>query len=133
MPQSISNRIEGDRYAMPVMPPGDTLQQKLRKTIKALTQSAPGRRAAALSAAWIAATGCEANIALYDAEEALRTYRVIESELRAELRHVMSRAYNTEPHSATRTNIATMVSYLEDLERQAIATKPPRNRRKRSS
>ena len=49
------------------MPPGDTSYNKKRQvTIKALTQS---RRAAALSAAWIAATGCEANIA------SLRTYR----------------------------------------------------------
>ena len=48
-------------------------------------------------AVWIAATGCEADLNHYDPEEALRTYRLIESELRAELRIGLGRAITNAP------------------------------------
>ena len=94
MPQSISNRLK------------EIVIQCLsiyNKNFKALTQSAPGRRALAV----IAILHCN-------------HFRVIESD-RAELRHVMSKYRATfvlrEP--------ILMVSYLEDLELSSF-TKPPR-------
>src|SRR5699024_1663220 len=82
---------------------------RLRTTVKEFAASAPGRRAAALAAVWIAATGCDADLTTYDAEDALRTYRLAESELRAELRMTMARAYDNEPHPDTRATMAQML------------------------
>ncbi|GAB4564089.1 MAG: hypothetical protein Tsb0020_13860 [Haliangiales bacterium] len=99
--------------------------------MKEFAQASPGRRAAALAAVWIAATGCEADLATYDAEEALRTYRLIESELRAELRLTMGRAIHNEPHIDTRKAMLKMLEYLEELESAAVAPRPNRRRRRR--
>jgi len=99
--------------------------------VKEFAAASPGRRAAALAAVWIAATGCEADLAVYDAEEALRTYRVIESELRAELRITMARAINNEPHVDTRATMVRMLEHLEELESAAVAPRPQRRRRRR--
>ncbi len=93
--------------------------------------SQPGRRAAALAAVWIAATGCEADLGHYDPEEALRTYRLIESELRAELRISLGRAITNEPHAATRNTMISMLEHLEELEAAAVAPRPARRRRRR--
>jgi hypothetical protein len=93
--------------------------------------SQPGRRAAALAAVWIAATGCEADLNHYDPEEALRTYRLIESELRAELRISLGRAITNEPHAATRITMIQMLEHLEELEAAAVAPRPARRRRRR--
>jgi hypothetical protein len=108
-----------------------TVRQRLRTTVKDFGSASPGRRAAALAAVWIAATGCEADLGTYDAEDALRTYRLAESELRAELRLAMARAINNEPHVATRTTMIHMLEHLEDLEQAAVAPKPQRRRRRR--
>ena len=91
----------------------------------------PGRRAAALAAVWIAATGCEADLHHYDPEEALRTYRLVESELRAELRISLGRAITNEPHAATRNTMISMLEHLEELEAAAVAPRPARRRRRR--
>jgi len=99
--------------------------------VKEFGASSPGRRAAALAAMWIAATGCEADLTCYDGEEALRTYRLAESELRAELRLTMARAINSEPHIDTRNTMIDMLERLEELEQAAVAPKPPRRRRRR--
>ncbi len=80
---------------------------------------------------WIAATGGEADLTTYDAEDALRTYRLIESELRAELRLTMARAIKNEPHLDTRNTMLKMLEYLEDLEAVAVAPRPQRRRRRR--
>src|SRR5262249_36708174 len=87
--------------------------------------------AAALAAVWIAATGCEADLGHYDPEEALRTYRLIESELRAELRISLGRAITNEPHPATRNTMISMLEHLEELEAAAVAPRPARRRRRR--
>ncbi|HET6612318.1 MAG TPA: hypothetical protein VFG83_10025 [Kofleriaceae bacterium] len=107
------------------------MRSRLRTTVKHFSTANPGRRAAALAAVWIAATGCEADLSAYDADEALRTYRLAESELRAELRLTMARAITNEPHSDTRQSMIQMLERLEVLEQAAIAPKPQRRRRRR--
>ena len=101
------------------------------RRVKDFAVSQPGRRAAALAAVWIAATGCEADLNHYDPEEALRTYRLIESELRAELRIRLGRAITNEPHAATRNTMISMLEHLEELEAAAVAPRPARRRRRR--
>jgi hypothetical protein len=128
----VLRRIDDDKDGMVALPPVNLVRQRLRKTVKEFAVSQPGRRAAALTAVWVAATGCDADLAAYDAEEALRIYRLAESELRAELRLTMARAHDSEPHVATRHTMATMIAHLEELERQAVAPKPQRRRRRRS-
>ena len=113
------------------LPPMQTVRQRLRQTVKEFAASSPGRRAAALAAVWIAATGCEADLSEYDAEDALRTYRLAESELRAELRMTMARAINNEPHAPTRQTMSEMLEHLEALEAAAVAPRPQRRRRRR--
>ncbi len=113
------------------LPPMHTVRQRLRQTVKEFAASSPGRRAAALAAVWIAATGCESDLNEYDAEDALRTYRLAESELRAELRMTMARAINNEPHAPTRASMVKMLERLEQLEAEAVAPKPQRRRRRR--
>lgn len=113
------------------MPPIPVVRRRLRTTVKDFAQAAPGRRAAALAAVWIAATGGESDLTTYDAEDALRTYRVIESELRAELRLSLARAINNEPHDDTRKSMVRMLEHLEELETAAVAPRPQRRRRRR--
>jgi hypothetical protein len=133
MTRTVLRRNDDDKDGLVALPPVNLVRQKLRKTVKEFGVSSPGRRAAALAAVWVAATGCEADLSAYDAEEALRTYRLAESELRAELRMSMARAHDNEPHSDTRFTIARMLGHLEELEQQAVAPKPQRRRRRRSS
>jgi hypothetical protein len=121
-----------DTDGLVALPSITLVRQRLRTTVKEFAIAAPGRRAAALAAVWIAATGCEADIEAYDPEEALRTYRVAESELRAELRLTMARAINNEPHQDTRDTMVAMLERLEELEQAAVAPKPQRRRRRRS-
>jgi len=130
--RQVLRRIDDDKDGMVALPPVNLVRQRLRKTVKEFAVSQPGRRAAALTAVWVAATGCDADLAAYDPEEALRIYRLAESELRAELRLTMARAHDSEPHVATRQTMATMIEHLEELERQAVAPKPQRRRRRRS-
>jgi hypothetical protein len=130
--RQVLRRIDDDKDGMVALPPVNLVRQRLRKTVKEFAVSSPGRRAAALTAVWVAATGCDADLDAYDAEEALRIYRLAESELRAELRLTMARAHDSEPHPATRNTMAQMIEYLEELERQAVAPKPARRRRRRS-
>jgi len=120
-----------DDDGLVALPPISTVRQRLRITVKEFAQSHPGRRAAALAAVWIAATGGEADISTYDPEDALRTYRLIESELRAELRLTMARAIKNEPHVDTCNTMLKMLEYLEELEQVAVAPRPPRRRRRR--
>jgi hypothetical protein len=120
-----------DNDGLVALPPVQTVRQRLRVTVKEFAASSPGRRAAALAAVWIAATGCEADLAQYDPEDALRTYRLAESELRAELRLTMARAINNEPHPDTRDAMVQMLERLEELEQAAVAPKPQRRRRRR--
>ncbi len=124
-------RSDEDNDGLVALPPIHTVRQRLRSTVKEFGVSSPGRRAAALAAVWIAATGCEADLTQYDAEDALRTYRLAESELRAELRMTMARAINNEPHVPTRQSMIRMLEYLEELEQAAVAPKPQRRRRRR--
>ena len=86
MTRPVLRRPDDDNDGLVALPPIPLVRQRLRSTVKDFAVSQPGRRAAALAAVWIAATGCEADLNHYDPEEALRTYRLIESELRAELR-----------------------------------------------
>lgn len=132
MTRPVLRRIDEDKDGLVALPPVNLVRQRIRQTVKEFAASQPGRRAAALAAVWVAATGCDADLGEYDAEDALRTYRLAESELRAELRLTMGRAYDTEPHEGTRRAIATMLEHLEELERQAVAPKPQRRRRRRS-
>jgi hypothetical protein len=120
-----------DHDGLVALPPINQVRQRLRKNVKEFAKSSPGRRAAALAAVWIAATGCESDLTYYDAEDALRTYRLAESELRAELRLTMARAINNEPHADTRLTMIQMLEYLEELEQAAVAPKPHRRRRRR--
>jgi hypothetical protein len=113
------------------LPPVSVVRQRLRATVREFAIASPGRRAAALAAVWIAATGCESDLTQYDAEDALRTYRLAESELRAELRLTMARAINNEPHPDTRNTMIDMLERLEELEQAAVAPKPQRRRRRR--
>ncbi len=124
-------RYEEESDGLVALPPIPVVRQRLRTTVKEFAVSQPGRRAAALAAVWIAATGNEADLTTYDAEDALRTYRLIESELRAELRLTMARAVNNEPHLDTRNSMVKMLSYLEELEGAAVAPRPTRRRRRR--
>ena len=120
-----------DGDGLVAFPPVAVVRQRLRTTVKEFATSSPGRRAAALAAVWIAATGCESDLSQYDAEEALRTYRLAESELRAELRMTVARAINNEPHPDTRNTMIDMLERLETLEQEAVAPKPQRRRRRR--
>jgi hypothetical protein len=120
-----------DSDGLVALPPVAVVRQRLRTTVKEFAHAAPGRRAAALAAVWIAATGCEADLSVYDGEDALRTYRLAESELRAELRLTMARAINNEPHPDTRESMVHMLERLEELEQAAVAPKPQRRRRRR--
>jgi hypothetical protein len=120
-----------DSDGLVALPPVTLVRSRLRTTVKDFASAPPGRRAAALAAVWIAATGCEADLTSYDGEDALRTYRLAESELRAELRLSMARAINSEPHAATRLTMIAMLERLEELEQAAVAPKPQRRRRRR--
>lgn len=122
---------EDDQDGLVALPSISTVRHRLRATVKDFAAASPGRRAAALAAVWIAATGCEAELSAYDAEEALRTYRMAESELRAELRMTMARAIHDEPHQDTRDTMIAMLERLEELEQAAVAPKPQRRRRRR--
>jgi hypothetical protein len=127
----VLRRIEDDNDGLVALPPIPVVRQRLRTTVKDFGTAQPGRRAAALAAVWIAATGCEADLSSYDPEEALRTYRLVESELRAELRMSLGRAITTEPHAGTRTTMISMLEHLEELEAAAVAPRPQRRRRRR--
>jgi hypothetical protein len=131
MTRPVLRRLDDDNDGLVAMPPIPVVRQRLRTTVKDFAQAAPGRRAAALAAVWIAATGGESDLTTYDAEDALRTYRVIESELRAELRLSLARAINNEPHEDTRKTMVQMLEYLEELETAAVAPRPQRRRRRR--
>jgi hypothetical protein len=131
MTRPVLRRIEDDNDGLVALPPVPLVRQRLRKTVKEFAVSSPGRRAAAVAAVWIAATGCEADLSTYDGEEALRTYRLVESELRAELRLTMARAINNEPHVDTRNQMIRMLELLEELEAAAVAPRPQRRRRRR--
>jgi len=122
---------DDDADGLVALPPVSLVRQRLRTTVKEFAKASPGRRAAALAAVWIAATGCESDLTYYDAEDALRTYRLAESELRAELRLTLARAINNEPHEDTRLTMIQMLEYLEELEQAAVAPKPQRRRRRR--
>lgn len=124
-------RPEDETDGLVALPPIHIVRQRLRTTVKEFAVSQPGRRAAALAAVWIAATGCEADLNYYDPEEALRTYRLIESELRAELRIGLGRAITNEPHAPTRATMIQMLEHLEELEAAAVAPRPARRRRRR--
>ena len=124
-------RTEDDNDGLVALPPVNLVRQRLRQTVKEFALSQPGRRAAALAAVWIAATGCEADLNLYDPEEALRTYRLIESELRAELRIGLGRGITNEPHPPARNTMIQMLEHLEELEAAAVAPRPTRRRRRR--
>lgn len=124
-------RPDEDNDGLVALPPLPLVRQRLRSSVKDFGTSQPGRRAAALAAVWIAATGCEADLNHYDPEEALRTYRLIESELRAELRISLGRAITNEPHAATRITMIQMLEHLEELEAAAVAPRPARRRRRR--
>ena len=131
MTRPVLRRIDDDADGLVALPPIATVRQRLRITVKEFGTASPGRRAAALAAVWIAATGSEADLTTYDAEDALRTYRLIESELRAELRLTMGRAIRNEPHQGTRDTMLKMLGYLEELEHAAVAPRPQRRRRRR--
>jgi hypothetical protein len=131
MTRPVLRRLDDDADGLVALPPIPVVRARLRQTVKEFAKSSPGRRAAALAAVWIAATGVEADLSTYDAEDALRTYRLIESELRAELRITMHRAIQNEPHVDTRETMLQMLSYLEDLESAAVAPRPQRRRRRR--
>ena len=131
MTRPVLRRHDDDNDGLVALPPIPVVRQRLRTTVKEFAASSPGRRAAALAAVWIAATGCEADLSTYDPEEALRTYRLIESELRAELRLTMGRAINNEPHVDTRNAMIRMLEHLEELETAAVAPRPTRRRRRR--
>jgi hypothetical protein len=131
MTRPVLRRPEEDSDGLVALPPVPLVRQRLRSTVKDFASSQPGRRAAALAAVWIAATGCEADLKYYDPEEALRTYRLVESELRAELRISIGRAITNEPHAATRSTMIQMLEFLEELEAAAVAPRPARRRRRR--
>lgn len=131
MTRPVLRRLDDDADGLVAMPPIPVVRRRLRTTVKDFAQAAPGRRAAALAAVWIAATGGESDLTTYDAEDALRTYRVIESELRAELRLSLARAINNEPHDDTRKSMVRMLEHLEELETAAVAPRPQRRRRRR--
>jgi len=116
MTRPVLRRPDDDNDGLVALPPVPLVRQRLRASVKEFASSQPGRRAAALAAVWIAATGCEADLGHYDPEEALRTYRLIESELRAELRISLGRAITNEPHAATRNTMISMLEHLEELE-----------------
>jgi hypothetical protein len=131
MTRPVLRRPDDDNDGLVALPPVPLVRQRLRASVKDFAASQPGRRAAALAAVWIAATGCEADLHHYDPEEALRTYRLVESELRAELRISLGRAITNEPHAATRNTMISMLELLEELEAAAVAPRPARRRRRR--
>jgi hypothetical protein len=131
MTRPVLRRNDDDNDGLVALPPVPLVRQRLRTTVKEFAASQPGRRAAAVAAVWIAATGNEADLTLYDPEEALRTYRLIESELRAELRISLGRAITNEPHPPTRNTMISMLEHLEELEAAAVAPRPTRRRRRR--
>src|SRR5258706_13110778 len=101
MTRPVLRRPDDDNDGLVALPPVPLVRQRLRASVKEFATSQPGRRAAALAAVWIAATGCEADLNHFDPEEALRTYSLIESELRAELRINLGRAITNERQPAT--------------------------------
>src|SRR5882757_2485962 len=127
MTRPVLRRPDDDNDGLVALPPVPLVRQRLRASVKEFSSSQPGR----LAAVWIAATGCEADLNHYDPEEALRTYRLIESELRAELRISLGRAITNEPHPATRNTMISMLEHLEELEAAAVAPRPARRRRRR--
>jgi hypothetical protein len=131
MTRPVLRRPDDDNDGLVALPPVQLVRARLRASVKEFATSQPGRRAAALAAVWIAATGCEADLNHYDPEEALRTYRLIESELRAELRISLGRAITNEPHAVTRNTMISMLEHLEELEAAAVAPRPARRRRRR--
>ena len=131
MTRPVLRRLDDDADGLVALPPVTVVRQRLRTTVKEFAVASPGRRAAALAAVWIAATGCESDLTVYDAEDALRTYRLIESELRAELRLTMGRAIRNEPLQGTRESMVQMLEHLEELESAAVAPRPQRRRRRR--
>ncbi len=131
MTRPVLRRLDDDADGLVALPPIPVVRQRLRQTVKEFAASSPGRRAAALAAVWIAATGAESDLTTYDAEDALRTYRIVESELRAELRLTMHRAIHNEPHPGTRDTMVQMLSHLEELEQAAVAPRPQTRRRRR--
>src|SRR3954454_25113470 len=131
MTRPVIRRPDDDNAGLVALPLVPWVRHRLLVSVKEFDLSQPGRRAPALAAVWIAATGCEANLNHYDPEEALRTYRLIESELRAELRISLGRAITNEPHAATRNTMISMLEHLEELEAAAVAPRPARRRRRR--
>src|SRR4029078_8691525 len=131
MTRPVLRRPDDDNDGLVALPPVPLVRQRLRSSVKEFALSQPGRRAAALAAVWIAATGCEADLHHYDPEEALRTYRLIESELRAEVLTSLGRAITNEPHAATRNTMISMLEHLEELEAAAVAPRPARRPRRR--
>ena len=81
--------------------------------MKEFAHAAPGRRAAALAAVWIAATGCEPISRPTTERTRLRTYRLAESELRAELRLTMAQGH--QQRAASR-HPESMIHMLERLK-----------------
>src|SRR6185436_18671471 len=73
MTRPVLRRPDDDNDGLVALPPVPLVRQRLRVSVKEFAISQPGRRAAALAAVWIAATGCEADLNHYDPEEALRT------------------------------------------------------------
>ena len=72
MTRPVLRRPDDDNDGLVALPPVPLVRQRLRTSVKEFAISQPGRRAAALAAVWIAATGCEADLHHYDPEEALR-------------------------------------------------------------
>ena len=56
MTRPVLRRPEDDNDGLVALPPITVVRQRLRTTVKEFATAAPGRRAAALAAVWIAAT-----------------------------------------------------------------------------
>ena len=59
MSRPVLRRIDEDKDGLVALPPVNLVRSRLRKTVKEFAVSPPGRRAAALAAVWVAATGCD--------------------------------------------------------------------------
>jgi len=95
---------------------------KVKQALAGFEWSRPGRRAAALSALWIAATGRSADAkGIGCSEEALAVYRLVPSEQRAATRTAIDRAIDCEPHRETRETMIRMRDALLLLEERAVA------------
>ena len=57
MTRPVLRRPDDDNDGLVALPPIQVVRQRLRTTVKEFATAAPGRRAAALAAVWIAATG----------------------------------------------------------------------------